>query len=261
MNLLQGKAIATQFQIRVGEASLEQHARLVLGGLLGSVDATSRVRTFDLSVEGDQNGFSNLLSDLTYAAIADSEGSLLLHAGAVANADGGTAVLCGPSGSGKSTLTTRLVRAGFHYVTDETVCAHPVSLRIEYFRRPVSLKPGSPLALRGDWPSIQKRALRSGECWFVPPDDLGGAPAPTSPLWPALFVFPTFVSGAPCAVERLTEAHTAFLLGQNSSRLRQIAQGPLATLSRAARRAPGFEVRFGSVDDAADAVADLLHAS
>ena len=200
------------------------------------------------------NRLTALLSDVTIQAIATAGGNLLLHAGAVARTDGGAAVLCGASGSGKSTLTAGLVAAGWSYLTDETVCLDPQTLRITPFRRPLSIKPGSHQVLG----HLRPVPEYTGN-WIVPPAALGGAPLPDRPLLPEVLVFPTFRPGARCNVVAISPGEAAFLAGTDSSRLSDTRE-PLQALALLARRAPAYRVVHGNLDAAVRGISDLLAA-
>ena len=193
---------------------------------------------------------------LNFAAIEAAAGALLLHAGGVAHPDGGSVVFCGPSGSGKSTLTTVMAGRGYAYVTDETVCLDPLTLRISPYRKPVAVKAGSFEVLQhlGPPPGSVAAACSSEHLWLVSPTELGGAELPEAPLVPRLIILPTFLAGASLALDRLDEGEAAFALGGNSSQgLHRVGQ-PLQALARLVRRAPTYRMVHGDVHAAADAV-------
>ncbi len=81
---------------------------------------------------------------LVNAAAAAADDRLVLHAGAVARADG-AAVLVGASGWGKTTLTMELVRRGWRLLTDDfapltvTGVAEPFVRRVNLTERSVAL--------------------------------------------------------------------------------------------------------------------------
>ena len=204
-----------------------------------------------------------MAGSINFAAIDAAAGSLLLHAGAIAHPDGGTAVLCGPSGSGKSTLTAVLAGRGHAYVTDETVCLDPLTLRITPYRKPVAVKAGSfgPLQHLAPEPGSLAAACSGSGMWLVAPADLGGADLPDVPLDPRLIVLPTYVEGSAVTLERLDEGEAAFALGGNSSQGLHRVDQPLEALARLVRRAPAYRLIHGDVQQAADAVEQLWAAS
>lgn len=206
---------------------------------------------------------SAMAGTINFAAIDAAAGSLLLHAGAVALPHGGTAVLCGPSGSGKSTLTAVLAARGHAYITDETVCLDPLTLRITPYRKPVAVKAGSFGVLRhlGPTPGSVAAACTSEQMWLVAPSALGGAELPDAPLDPRLIVLPTYVEGSAVTLTRLGEGEAAFALGGNSSQGLHRLDRPLEALARLVRRAPAYRLIHGDVQQAADAVEQLWAAS
>lgn len=256
---VEGSALGFSFVVNCADSAEHRLVARLLAGLADSLVATPRT---PLVVDDDDDGFGRLINTVNHAAIATAEGQLLFHAGAVSGLDGGAAILCGPSGSGKSTLTAALSALDLAYVTDETVCIEPRRMRVRPFRKPLSLKPGSESALphlravlHGD------HAVMSGGSWLLAPHELVNAPAPVRDLWPKLLVFPTYRRGSSLVVEPVRPAQAAFMLGENSSRLRQALPTPLDGLARLARRTPAFRVSHGDVGSAADLVAKMLAAA
>lgn len=215
---------------------------------------------------GDKAGLdlavAAMATTINIGAIVASAGALLLHAGAVARSDGGSAILCGPSGSGKSTLTATVVGRGLCYLTDETVHLDPLTLRITPYRKPISVKPGSHEVLQHLRASdgSPKAAWTSRATWHIPPRQLGGAVMPEAPLLPRWLVFPTYRSGAKLQLERLGNGEAAHLLGGNSSQLKALDR-PLEALDRLVRRAPAYRLVHGDVQQAADAVERLVESA
>lgn len=222
------------------------------------VDAPAQ-HVFEVRADTWQSDVDALVPAITLNAIAASEGTLLVHAGAVAAPTGDVVVICGRSGSGKSTLTARLARSGLAYLTDETVRLDPVSLRVTPFRRPISIKPGSHDAVWHLRPTDHEPV---DGIWWVPPAALGDTPLPSQPLLPRLLIFPVFDRAATaCDVEPITPGQAGFLLGEQSSRLRLVRGGPLPALARLVRRAPGYKLRYSDGEQATAEVQNLLLAA
>lgn len=184
---------------------------------------------------------------------------MLLHSGGVAAADGRVVVVHGRSGSGKTTLTTALVAGGLAYLTDETVCLDPDTLAVTPFPKPLTVKPGSQRLLRRLRPDKDRIDPTSGN-WQVDPAGLGGPPIPERPLQPALIVFPDFQAGcAGVAVEPVSPARAAFVLGEQTSALWAVEPRPLAALARLVGQAPAYQLSYGDAHDAVPVIAgDLL---
>ncbi len=80
-----------------------------------------------------------LTQQVTYAKIAAQTGRLfMMHAGAVAHADGATVAFVAPGGTGKTTLVRRL-GARYGYLTDETV-AVDAAARVHPYPKPLSIR-------------------------------------------------------------------------------------------------------------------------
>lgn len=258
-------AFGLDFRVDSSDSELQAHLTRLFSGLprAAAPEAARRVILPPLVATGQVSlgdTIVELVGEINVLAIAAAEGQLLFHAGAACRADGRTVVVCGPSGSGKSTLTSRLVEDGLAYLTDETVCVDPLSLRVTPFRKPMSVKPGAQQLLRHLQPDEAARRY-TGDQWLIPPDALGGAEVPAAPLVPDLLIFPTYRRGAPLTLMPMSEARAAFELGQNSSRLSKVAGGALPGLTRLARRAPAYRLVHSDVDDATRAVMTAWDAS
>ena len=257
-------ALGYTFTVRSLDESVQTYVERLLEGLL--VGAETRIDQQFVVPVGESSDVAVALlavaGTLNFAAIDAAAGSLLLHAGAVSQPDGGTAMLCGPSGSGKSTLTAVLAGRGYAYGTDETVCLDPITMRITPYRKPVAVKPGSYGVLQhlAPTPGSVAAACTSDEMWLVAPSVLGGAPLPDAPLDPRLIVLPTYVEGSAVTLERLGEGEAAFALGGNSSQGLHRLDQPLEALARLVRRAPTYRLIHGDVYAAADAVEQLWEA-
>ena len=248
------EALGFRFRVDTADTGLAGHVDRLLAGCRSSVTEAGPL----LPVDDSPGSLISLVGTVNMRAIGAAGGSLLLHAGAVCRADGRAAVLCGPSGSGKSTFTAVLAGRGLAYVTDETVCLAPESLRITPFRKPLSLKAGSHHVLPHLRPPADPHLVRgSGGQWLVPPPALGGPPLPAGPLLPDVLVFPTHTPGAAVQVDRVPAAEAAYTLGGNTSRLRDVRDRGLPALARLVRRAPAYRVVYEDVHAAADAVQDL----
>jgi hypothetical protein len=241
------EALGFRFTVTSADAGLLDLADDAFSALppASRADSSLDLDGYDLTVAG--NPLTALLGDVTIRAITAAGGNLLLHAGAVAAPDGSCTLVCGASGSGKSTLTAGLVRSGLAYVTDETVCLDPQTLRITPFRRPLSVKPGSQTVLS----RLRPEPPYDGN-WVIPPARLGGPDLPAAPLLPDLAVFPSYVPGAPCELVPISAGEAAFLAGTNSSRLNETAGGALPALARLFRRVPALRLVHGDLDSAVE---------
>ena len=96
------------------------------------------------------------------------------------------------------------------------------------------------------------------DVWLVPSADISDVAVPTSPLDPRLLVFPTYDPEAPAAVvEEVSPGEAAYLVGTQSSRLRDVAGGPLPALARLARRVTAYRLRYSDSAVASEKVLGL----
>lgn len=251
-------ALGYRFTVRAHHPDVRSHLMVLFAGL----SAVGHAEVDPLELDATDARLSDrlvaLMRRINIAAVGAAAGSLLLHAGAVARPDGGSAILCGQSGSGKTTLSVRLAESGLYYLTDEAVSLSPVTLRLRPFRKPAVVKAGAQQLLCHLRPQLDAAADGT---WLVPPNAFDTTPTPDRPLLPRLLVFPTFTPGAGCAVEPLSEADAAYLLGKESSRLGEVQGGALPALARLARRAPAYRLVHGDADLAVRAVRSLLAAA
>ena len=252
-------ALGMRFTLRCTDPDLAGHLREILSGLEVADDAGGNAPV-DLAPSrrevGSPDAATLFMGMVNLKAVDAAEGSLLLHAGAVSRPHGGSMILCGPSGSGKSTLTA-VLSSRHAYLTDESVCLDPQSLRITPFRKPLALKPGALGALPHFRPRTAIEQRYSRDRCLVPPDRLGGPPPPPQPLVPELTVFPTWSPGGDLRVEELSTAETAYVLGISGARLESVDGGPLPALARLARRAPAYRLEFDDPWQAASVLDDL----
>ena len=258
------EALGYRFVVRVTGATPRTAVEQFLAGFLedGAPPTTNAddLPVLDLpDLDMSPNGAVALIGTLNLRAMGHAEGSLLVHGGAVCDDTGSVTMLIGPSGSGKSTLTTALVSRGHRYVTDETVCISPETLRITPFRKPISLKVGSQSVFPQLRPAAGSLGDGADDQWLIPPVEVERERGPLPrPLTPALIVFPTYQAGSDTRVETLTVGRAAYELGTNASFVWSVRGGLLPVLGRVARQTPAFRLTFGDSESAADAVERLM---
>ncbi len=169
-----------------------------------------------------------LLWAMHQSALEHCRSPLVLHAAAV-QADAGAVLVVGGSGAGKSTLAAALCRAGYGYLTDETVAldgdgqvrAYPKWLGLD---RNARVLLGLPCAAPGPWDPPGTVP--------TPPGELGppGRPAP-----PVQVLVPVLRPGARPAVEAIRPAEALLAVGEHTwRRERPEAQDRLAALAATA---------------------------
>lgn len=253
-------ALGVRFTLRCDDPDLAAHLADVLSGLEVGEDLAAASGPVEFQVPEHEarlpGAAARVIGMVNLRAVDGAAGSLLLHAGAVSRPDGGSMILCGPSGSGKSTLTA-ILSSRHAYLTDESVCVDPHSLRITPFRKPLALKSGALELMPHFRPETDLARRHSRDRVLVPPARLGGPPPPPQPLLPELIVFPTWSPGSDLEVEELTAPETAYLLGTSASHLESVDGGPLPALARLARRTPAHRIRFDDPWEAASVLDEL----
>jgi hypothetical protein len=182
---------------------------------------------------------------------------LLLHAAAAQRGDFGV-VFPAPSGSGKTTLVAGLVRAGFHYLTDEAAAIDPASGLLEPYPKPLTVETGSWTVLSDivrDRPAELGRALAAQ--WHVEPTSIR-TDAVGSRCRPRLVVSPMYDAEADTELIRISRAEGIALLVQNSFNFVQHGRQGLQVLTDIVRDAECYRLRFRDLDDACRAVLGLV---
>ena len=183
-----------------------------------------------------------------------TERFVLMHA-AAATTSGITVVLAADMESGKTTTVAGLLRNGYDYVTDEAVAIDPDSGWITVFPKTLSLD-------RGSWPLFPEceppdpGLVRTQ--WFVPPARLGAQVAAHRAPPPAVILFPKYEAGATTEVRPVSKAEAVHELGRMTFNFPRNARRNLDTISRLVRRATVARLRIGNLDDAVNAVDELV---
>jgi len=181
---------------------------------------------------------------------------LILHSAAVAGA-GGCLLLPGPSGCGKTTLSARLLARGLGYLSDEQVDLDPLTQEALPFPKALTVKPGSFALFAG----VQACATFAAGSWavkYVDPESLVPGCVWRSRARVDLIVFPGFVPAATTVVARVDPPATVERLFTHSANLAHHKERGLDAFVALARRVPVYSLTFGDVDDACDAVLDLV---
>jgi hypothetical protein len=199
----------------------------------------------------------DIVHDLNQRA---SESRLLTIHAAGAEHAGMALMLPGAMEAGKTTLVAGLVRAGFGYLSDETVgidfetgMAHP-------YAKPLSLDPGS-------WPLFPELEPKTSfatssykrDQWQVAPDWIR-AGAGVGPCPVGLLVFPSFETGANTRLEPLRRAAAVIELASCTFAFRDRGAAALDLIADVARGADCYRLTMGDLDRAVDLVTTLTRA-
>jgi hypothetical protein len=182
---------------------------------------------------------------------------LLLHAGAVASAQGAL-VMPALSNSGKSSTTLSLLRTGaFGYLSDEYAPLDPVTRRVYPLERPIRIDeesvgshPGLEALLRDLEPPVRQIGR------YVRPQDVGaGVAGPSRVRW---FVLLSGDWDGPPRLTPRSPTDAVREMAGNSHNFPLYGERGLHLLADIARNAEVFELRGGSPQDRAELVADRL---
>jgi hypothetical protein len=201
-----------------------------------------------------------LLWHVNRMAVEGTRRRLVLHAAGAA-AEGRVVILPATANSGKSTLVAELVARGLDYLSDESLALDPTGEVVRPYPRSISLDPGSwPVLphLRPVEPGVDEAFHRSS--WQVPPQRIRPS-CISGPGTLALAIFPHYVSDAPTTLEPLSPTEALVELLANSFDFPTLGQRGMDRLARLATETPVFELRSGSLEQAADAVQRALAAT
>lgn len=187
---------------------------------------------------------------------------LILHS-AVVESRGKGVMLSAASGSGKSTLTAELAMRGWRLFSDELALIDGAAPRLQLvpFPRPVSLKNQSIDLMRRRHPEAQfgplAHATQKGTIAHLrAPDESIDRAAETAP--PSLIIFPKWTAGAPLRVQPVGAGRAAMRLIDQSFNYPVLGPSGFSRLADLAQSAPAWELEYSSLDDAVDALDDLL---
>ncbi|MDO9449640.1 MAG: HprK-related kinase A [Rugosibacter sp.] len=185
---------------------------------------------------------------------------LILHS-AVVEKQGKGVMLSAVSGSGKSTLTAELAMRGWRIFSDELALIDGPALRLVPFPRPISLKNQSIDLMRRRYPEAQFGPLahdtqKGTIAHLRVPDASVERATETAP--PALIIFPKWTAGAPLRVQPVGAGQAAMRLIDQSFNYPVLGPLGFSRLADLAQSAPAWELEYSSLDDAVDALDDLL---
>ena len=180
---------------------------------------------------------------------------LLLHAGSVVSPAGQGILLPGEAGSGKTTLTAGLVRAGFGYLSDEAGVIDPVTGRLHPYPKTLNLKRGSFRLFSGPKASDGLDPVIAGR-WYLRPDEIRPG-AVGGPCELRFVIAPRYREGAPTELIRTSKAETIRDLWDSVWGLHRYGPRALHLLAQVMRRADGYRLLFGDLDEGVRAIGRL----
>jgi hypothetical protein len=185
---------------------------------------------------------------------ASSRSRVLLHAAAAVQ-DDVSVVLAAPMENGKTTTVTGLVRAGFGYLTDETVAIDPDTHRIAAYPKALTIDQGSwPL-----FPDLRVPPIGPADAsWYVPVERIREGAQLAEAEAPSLLIFPAYRPGAQTALIPLSASEAVLDLVRSTFRFEEAPERNLAVLAAVARSGAAYRLDIGDLDQAVSLVKELV---
>jgi hypothetical protein len=206
--------------------------------------------------EGEMAGY--LLDRIVYHLANHSRTGLVFHAAALAW-EGRGLLLPGPSGSGKTTLTAWLLTQGFDYLTDELVFIASDTTQMQGLARPLNVKKKGKAALQEIFghQDLPREMVTSSTRRIFPLSAFGpGHVLDSIPLH--CIMFPRFSPQGLFELRGLSKAKNAATLMACLINARNLPDQGFSEVVRLARTTPGYELRYGGVDQIGEAIAKTM---
>ena len=158
--------------------------------------------------------------------------------------------------SGKTTTVAGLLRAGFRYVTDETVVLDRGDLSITAFPKALALD-ASAVQRLGGVPLPGYRHAATDAQQQVTWRDLG-SPGVATGGRPGLVVFPKYQRGATTVAEPVAPGAAVLELANSTFRFRERPRRNLDALARLATEVPAYRLSIGDLDEAVQVITSLV---
>lgn len=201
---------------------------------------------------------AHLYDIIIFHLLNGARNGIALHTGAVVCNDK-TILLPGLSGAGKSTLTAWLVSRGCSYLTDELIFLGLDDLStIEYFRRPICLKPGSLHLLDELLHEPGSRGLLIDEHGAVVPHRLINQADSASVTAPTIVILPEYRPDAESMLEPLSTARLSTLLMGCHVNARNLIDHGFKQILEIARSTTAHRLRYSTLDDVEQFIEPIL---
>lgn len=178
--------------------------------------------------------------------VSSADRFVLLHAAAAVR-DGVTVVLAAAMEQGKTTTVAGLVRAGYRYLTDETVALVPGSLDVRAYPKPLTLD-------RGSWhlfPELRVAPIGPADTsWFVPATRIRGDAQADAAGRPRLIILPAYRNGAETQSRLVPPPQALLELAKATFRFTDHPRRNLEELANLARLTPTYALDIGDLDAA-----------
>lgn len=193
---------------------------------------------------------AQIYDTVIFHLLNQASAGIALHAGGVISSDR-VILLPGQSGSGKSTLTFWLTSQNCSYLTDELIF---ISLdnpeKVEYFSRPLCLKPGSMHILKELLTPEQSENVLVDRQGAVIPHRLLNREfkEPQSP--PSMIILPSYQPDSKPQLEPISKARLCTLLMGCHVNARNLPDHGFTQILDIARSTPAYRLNYANLQDA-----------
>jgi hypothetical protein len=181
--------------------------------------------------------------------------SILIHAGSVVTPRGEGVLLPGNPGSGKTTLVAGLIRAGFGFLSDEIGIIDPRTGVLHPYPRALNFKEGT-LSILPDLPQPTIASLPPSSPRYVRAEEFR-RDVMADPCEVRFVIAPRYLEGSAAQVTPLSPAATVKELWANALHTPRSGPQALSILVDVARRARGYRLVSGDLEEAVQAINEL----
>lgn len=202
---------------------------------------------------------AHLYDTVIFHLLNESRNGVALHAGAVVCGDK-TVLLPGLSGAGKSTVTAWLISRGCTYLTDELIfLGIDDDDSIEYFKRPLCLKPGSLHLIDELLHDPLSTDLLLDDHGAVIPHRLINETNSVPKSHPACVILPEYRTDADPMLETISTARLATILMGCHVNARNLVDHGFKQILELARAATAHRLRYSSLKSAEPFMDTILY--
>lgn len=204
-----------------------------------------------LSLEREEQLGLGLMHAARTMLYAEAQYDIACHAAAIAYGDDAV-LLCAPREYGKSTLAAYLAAHGFNLLTDEPAFLHLNTGSVSTLRFPISLKQGSWLALREDYPHLARGPVHVRSdgvkiCLVDPPAERQADSARSL----TRIIFPRYRPLSLGHIECLTPFQALTRLDEGGLLLaRDLSRSGFEKFLELICRIPAYEIQYNSLESA-----------
>ena len=147
----------------------------------------------------------------------------------------------------------RQIHSGFQYISDEVIASPLAGGQVSGFCRSLVLKRGSASVWERWLPaeeSSEVSRMDDGSIWITP--TLLNPSAVRTLVEPHVILFPTYSAGADFTAERLSPAHTLFMLMQHLVNARNLPDHGMTAAKELSHRVIAYKLTYSDLEQASE---------